>query len=94
MLFVVFYGVLASIYFVTQGRPEVLRRPSDVLGAVVGVAMLSMAVLPIVGTKLYLYELFYITYVGAFVIVIIATSLHELSITHGVVGMTAVAGGL
>jgi NAD(P)H-flavin reductase len=93
VMFTVLHGVLYTVQFMAGGRAELLRRPSDVAGIVSGFAMAVMFIMPTLlkGSR---YEVFYISHVTSFIVIIITAALHQRELAQKVAIMTIVAGAL
>ena len=93
VLFTALHAIMYAVQFMTLNRPEMLRRPSDVSGIVAGFGMLVMFAMPLLlkGSR---YEVFYVSHITSFIIIIVTAALHQHKIAEGVAIMTIVAGAL
>ncbi|KAJ2901756.1 hypothetical protein MKZ38_001428 [Zalerion maritima] len=89
----IMHGVAYAVYFMSQDRAEMLRRPTVVSGIVAGFAMTLMGVVPLL-TKTRFYEFFYIAHILTFIALIVATALHQPKTAEKMAIMTIVAGGI
>ena len=92
VIFTILHASLYAAQFVPT-KPDLLRRSSDVAGIVAGFSFLCMFAIPKL-LKNSRYEVFYVSHIIGFVVIIITAALHQHEIAEKVAIMTIVAGGL